>query len=110
MNQVFYDHLTKLEEIKVELGKYRLTSTEREEIFSLADEHLHHRVLDIILQHLPPEKHEVFLHKLHDGPQKPELLDYLKEDIQDIEKLITAEAEKVKKEILAEIKRAQKKL
>lgn len=110
MNKIFYDHLTKIEEVSVELGKYQLTTVEREEIITIIDEHVHHRILDVILEHLPKEKHEVFLHKLHDGPQRPELLDYLKEDISDIEKLIMEEAEKVKKEILAEIKRAQKNL
>jgi hypothetical protein len=37
-------------------------------------------------------------------------LEELKKDVKDIEKLISQEGEKIKKEILAEIKRAQKML
>jgi radical SAM superfamily enzyme len=110
MAKLFYDHLIKIEEVSEELGKYRLTAVEREEILNTIDEHIHHRVLDVILQKLPREKHEVFLHQLHDGPQKLELLEELKKEIKDLEKLIGQEGEKIKKEILAEIKRAQKML
>ena len=104
MAQLFYDHLIKIEEVSKELGKYRLTTVEREEILDTIDEHVHHRVLGVILQKLPKEKHEVFLHKLHDGPHKLELLEELKKDIKDIEKLIRQEGEKIKKEILHEIR------
>jgi hypothetical protein len=110
MAQLFYDHLIKIKEISEELGKYRLTAVEQEEILNTLDEHVHHRVLDVILQKLPKEKHEVFLHKLHDKPHQLELLEELKKDVKDIEKLISQEGEKIKKEILAEIKRAQKML
>ena len=105
--KLFYDHLIVREEIEIELAK--VSSEEREELLRLIEEHLDHRILDVILTHLPKTKHENFLTKFHQAPHDKKLLDYLKKEIEaDIEEKIRAEGEAVKKEILAEIKRAKK--
>lgn len=108
MTKIFYDHLTITEELIFELDGFQIDQIEREEIIRLVDENIHHRVLDIILKKLPKEKHEEFLTKFHNNPGDNKLLDELKKDIADIEKLISEEASKVKKEILKEIKNAQR--
>lgn len=108
MTKIFYDHLTISEEITVELDKYKLDHQEREEIIQLVDENIHHRVLDIILTHLPKEKHHDFLTKFHSAPHDSNLLAYLKKEVENIEEFIICEAKKVKAEILREFKRAQK--
>lgn len=109
MSKIFYDHLVIREEIIQELDKYVLTVEEREELIRLADETLHHQVLNVILSHLPKEKHPEFLTKFHRSPGDETILEYLKvETSVDIEKEIREEAERVKKEILAEIKRSNK--
>lgn len=108
MAKIFYDHLVVREEIIKELDKYEIDAVEREEIVRLSDETLHHHTLDVILRSLPKEKHSDFLHKFHQSPGDEGLLEYLKQEVEDIEKLISIEAKKVKKEILAEIKRSSK--
>lgn len=109
MTKIFYDHLVVREEITTELEKYSLTVDEREELIRLADETLHHHVLNIILTHLPKEKHKEFLTKFHQSPHDEKLLEYLQAELNvDIEGEIKEEAKKVKQEILAEIKRSRK--
>lgn len=107
--KVFYDHLVIREEITEELDRYELTIDEREEIVRLVDETLHHHVLDVILTHLPKEKHQKFLAEFHKAPHDPKLLEDLKNDFSDIEEKISDEAKRIKKELLAEIKRTAKK-
>lgn len=110
MAKIFYDHLIKIEEVTVELDNYELTIEEREEFVSLIDEILHHHTLNVILTHLPKHRHETFLSMFHKEPHKPELLDFLqKETTTNIEEEIKNQAEKVKKDLLAEIKKAQRK-
>ena len=109
MAKIFYDHLVAIEDIVVELDKHELHLEEREELISLADQTLHHHVLDVILTHLPKDKHPEFLEKFHATPHDEKLLEYLKKEIEeDIEMKIKEEAKKVKKEILAEIRRSKK--
>jgi hypothetical protein len=109
MFRLFYDHLVASEEITLELGKCSLEKEERAELWQLADQHLHHRVLDVILRHLPQSKHERFLADFHARPHDKKLLTYLKTEIAaDIETKITAEAKKAKEEILAEIRKAKR--
>lgn len=110
MTKIFYDHLIKIEEVTVELDNYELTLEEREEFVSLIDEILHHHTINVILSHLPKHHHETFLSMFHKEPHNLELLDFLKkETLVNIEEKIKNEAEKVKKEILAEIKKAKRK-
>ncbi len=106
MSKIFYDHLIFFEEITAELDNYQISVEERREISSLADETMHHRILNVILKNLPKEKHEAFVRRLHQAPHDRNLLEDLKKDAADIEKKITAEAKKVRKEIIAEIKKA----
>lgn len=108
MNKIFYDHLIYREEVIAAIDKHKIAVEEREELVQLADETLHHHVLDVILSNLPQEKHEEFLVKFHNTPFDEKLLDYLKKEIADIEEKIATEAKKVKSELLAEIKRAKR--
>lgn len=108
MSKIFYDHLVVREEIIAEIDKHQITIEEKDELVQLVDETLHHHVLDTILSALPKEKHENFLIKFHNTPFDQRLLDYLKNEIGDIEEQIKNVAKKVKTELLAEIKRAKK--
>lgn len=110
MTKIFYDHLTITEEITSTLNSYSMSGDERKELEELIGQTVHHEVLNTILTHLPKEKHEDFLTKFHAAPHDKELLDYLKKEIKiDIEKEIKLQAKKIRKEILEEIKRANKK-
>ncbi len=109
MAKIFYDHLILHEEITAELDVYAVSKTEREELIDLIDQAIHNQVLSLILKHLPHDKHEKFLLDLYHKPHDPALLESLKKDIDALEDKIQAEALKIKKDILAEIKRSQKK-
>ena len=110
MTKIFYDHLTVIEEVTSAFDKYSVPAEEREELEKLIDQTVHHEVLNTILTNLPKEKHEEFLTKFHAAPHDKELLEYLKKEIKiDIEKEISLQAKRIKKELLEEIKRAKKK-
>jgi hypothetical protein len=106
MTKIFYDHLVNIEEVTSQFK--HLTVVEKEELIEIVDENIHHGILDVILKNLSQEKHEEFLIKFHHGPHDPDLLEYLRKDVEDIEKIISDEAVKIKKELLKEIKNAQR--
>lgn len=109
MAKIFYDHLVEIEEVFIELDKFELTKEEKEEFVALIDETLHQQLLNVILSNLPTELQEMFLDQFYKAPYRPELLDFVKEKATiDIEKTIREEALKIKKEILADIKRSKK--
>jgi hypothetical protein len=110
MSKIFYDHLIIREEITAQLDLHKLDPEEREELLQLVDETLHHTTLNVILNHLPKEHHSEFMTKFHSAPYDESLLDYLQQRIpSDIRSEITAQAAKVKKEILTEIKKSRHK-
>lgn len=110
MAKIFYDHLTRYEEFVAELDRYEMAVEEREEIVQLADETIHLRVLDVILTHLPKEKHREFLEKFHGTPHDEKLLEYLSVTAGvDMGTKIKEAAEITKKELLAEVARSKKK-
>ena len=106
--KTFYSHLAYTSEIRAEMDRYQIDVVEKEEIIQLADEHFDQRILHVILTHLPKEKHDDFLEKFHKTPHDKSLLDYLKKDVADIEKLISDEAKAVRDEIIREIKNASR--
>lgn len=108
MAKIFYDHLTLVEEVVVELDKYQLSDDEKEELVRIVDENMHTEVLHTILTLLPKEKHEKFLRDFHSSPGEIRHLEFLKNEIEDVEKEIENVAKRVKREILAEIKRAKR--
>jgi hypothetical protein len=106
MNTVFYDHLLPHQEISEFLDKYPLDSEEKAELLALVDELFHHHTLNVILNHLPQEHHQTFVMNFHQAPFDSQLMAFLKSQISaDIEQAIKTQAERVKKEILTEIKK-----
>ena len=107
MPKVFYDHLIGLEEISLELKGYNLQKEEYDELIGIAGETLHHHVLNIILTHLPKDKHQIFLETFSLTPHDPKLMDFLKnEGLIEIEEKISIQIKKIKTEILNEIARS----
>ncbi len=110
MTKIFYDSLIKIEEVYAEFDEFEMEDEEKNEFLSLIDETFHNRTLDVILSNLPAVKHNAFLESFQKEPFNMELLNFLKREIKDdIEEIIQKEAQKIKKEILLEIKRAKKK-
>lgn len=105
MSKVFYDHLIILEDVDKEIKKSAKTREEREELWGLVDEMVHHRALDTVLDRLPKEDHEEFLDYFHKKPNDEKfLIDYLKNKIgQNIEELLRQQLGELASEILAEM-------
>lgn len=109
MSKIFYDHLIILEEVDRHIKDAVETSGEREELWQVVDEIVHHRVLFCVLDHLPGEHHEEFLGKFHQAPHDESLLNYLSEKIKkNIEELIKQEIGELATELLEEIQERRK--
>lgn len=105
MSSIFYDHFLDLDKIGKEIKAVAKTQEEREELWGIVDELVHHQVLGCIFDHLPREHHEEFLRMFHTTPYDGSLLDYLKNKIKDdIETLIRTEIQNLQTEILEEIR------
>lgn len=105
MSQLFYDHLIVLTELESEIKNVAETEEERNELWQIVDEIIHHRVLGCILDKLPNEHHYEFLSKFHEAPHDEGLINYLKEKIsEDVEKVIRQEVGELAYELLQEIR------
>ena len=105
MSKLFFDRLIGLKKIDKEIKKIAKTPEEREEIWALIDEIIHHKVMGCILDNLPRENHEEFLEMYHKAPHDEEFLfGYLRSKANPkIEELIQQEVGKLDTELLEEI-------
>lgn len=109
MTKIFYDKLIVLDNIEKEIGEFAQTREEKEELWGIVDELVHHKVLGCILDALPRENHKEFLDKFHKAPYDEALMEYLKEKIgKNAEELIRQEIGNLAYEILQEIKNSKK--
>ena len=108
MNRKFYDNLIIRQDLIAELDLHALDPEECDELIEIIDQTFHHHILDLILTHLPRERHEEFLIQFYSAPHNPELLNYLKSHVSDIEDKITTHASQIKSEILSDIRKSKK--
>lgn len=102
----YYDNLILIDEITSELEE----SEDREELINIIHETFHHHILDLVLTHLPRHHHEEFLSLYQQSPHDESILDYINQRIdRDIKLEIQSLAQKLKKEILAEIHKSKSK-
>ena len=106
MSKLFFDDLIEFKEIDKQIKKAVKDSAEREELWLLIDEMIHHKVMGCILGKLPREHHEEFLDLFHKSPHDEELIfKYLRAKIGDnIESLIRQEIGDLSSDLLKEIK------
>lgn len=104
MSKLFFDHLVELKKIDKEIRKVAKTPEEREELWALVDEIVHHKVLGCILDKLPRQHHEEFLDMYHKSPHDEELIiGYLRGKVgEDIEDSIKQEIGSLATELLEE--------
>jgi 3-dehydroquinate dehydratase len=105
MSKLFFDHLVEMKKIDKEIRKIAKTPEEREEIWALVDEMVHHKVMGCILDKLPRPHHEEFLEIYHKSPHDEELLfGYLKTKTGgDMKDSIKKEIDVLNEELLKEI-------
>jgi hypothetical protein len=106
MSKLFFDNLIDLKEIDKQIKEVVEDSNEREELWVLVDEMVHHKVMGCILDKLPRQHHEEFLGLFHKSPHDEEaIFKYLKAKIGDnIESLIRQEIGDLSTDLLKEIK------
>ncbi len=106
MSKLFFDHLIELKEVDKQIKKVAKTKEEREELWALVDEIVHHKVMGCILDKLPRAHHEEFLDLFHKSPHDEELLfTYLRAKVgSNIESLIKQEIGDFSAGLLEEIK------
>ncbi len=106
MSKLFFDHLLDLKEVDKQIKKVAKTPEEREELWGLIDEIVHHKVMGCVLDNLPREHHEEFLGIFDASPHDEDLLfTYLRKKVGDnIESLIKQEIGGLASELLEEIK------
>lgn len=104
MSKIFYDHLIKANEIENLIKNSASTPEEREELWSIVDEIIHHKVLGCILDKLPKDFHLEFLNRFHKSPYDEGLIIYLNEKLDgDIEIIIREKIRLLIEEIVSEI-------
>ena len=104
MSKIFYDHLIIFEKLDSLIKESCETCEEKEELWNLIDEIIHHRVLGCVLDKLAEEYHYEFLTKYHSFPFDDDLFSFADQLVEDnLEKVISREIEDLEKEIIEEI-------
>ena len=107
MGKHFYSHIIETSTLTLELGEMDLSKEERRHLIDLAENNIHHAILDAILSELSEENKKIFLSHLaaedHDKVWK-----HLRKNIDNIEEKIKKTAEDLKKELHKDIKEAKK--
>ncbi len=95
MSKIFYENFVVLEKIEEFIESSSMSNDEKEELWKIVNEIVHHRVMGCVLENLPREHHDEFLTKAKDSPHDTTLIDYLEE------KTGNKISEKIKEEIAA---------
>lgn len=93
------------------IKKYASNTEEKEELWKIIEEIVHHRIVGCVLDNLDRKHHEEFLQKINDSKSFDEdLMSYIKSrSSKDIEKEIQRELEIVEIEILQDVNPFEKK-
>ena len=104
MSKVFFDHLVNIDSLAVVIKENVETAEEREELWNLVDEIIHHQVMGCIFDYLPQAHHAEFVEKLAEAPYDESLISYLNGKIKtNIEEQIQYEVQKIIDEIIQEL-------
>lgn len=105
MSILFFDRLLVLDEVDQEIKAKAKTAEEREELWGLVDEIVHHRLMGCVLDRLPAQNRPEFLARFNKAPHDEGLFKFLTEKIgEDIEEFLKKEIGLLKSEILHEIR------
>lgn len=104
MSKLYYDHLIDLGELESYIKSVAQTLEEKQELWQIVDELVHHKIMECVLDQLDEEFHGEFLRKFHEAPHDETLIEYLTQKIKnsDIEDLIRNQATTLTSEIQSE--------
>ena len=108
MGKHFYSHIIETSTLSVELGEMDLSKEERRHLIELAENNIHHAILDAILSELSEEDKKIFLHHLSKDDHD-KVWEHLRQKIENIEEKIKNAAESIKKELHRDIREAKSK-
>jgi len=98
---LFYDKLTVLKGVDKKIKKLTPVNDERQELWQMVEEIIHHKVLGCCLTHLPNEHHHEFLEMFHARPHDIKLLEYLDtKSKKNMKKIIKEEIKNLTKDLL----------
>lgn len=105
MSILFYDHLIDKRQLHIHVESLEAPEEKKGKLKQLIDDILHSKLIHFVLDKLPSKKHKTFLSKLESTPYDPQLLEYLKEHIdEEIERQLQEEFARIEKLILKDIK------
>lgn len=109
MSRLFWDEIIDTKDLEKKVSALSRSSEEKQELWALVDEIIHHKVIGCILDKLPPEHHEEFLEHFSQKPHDPKIWEMLKaKATHDIEIFIIKEVRDLADEILNYIETPKK--
>jgi hypothetical protein len=99
----FYSYHVEIDSIIIEIEPLPIKDHEKKHLIELAESQVHHAILDSILSELSGEDRKTFLSHIN-SKNHEKTWKFLNSILKDAEKKITAAANKIKKELLADIK------
>jgi hypothetical protein len=104
MSKLFFDHLLELKQIDKKIKEVSKTPEEREELWRIVDEIIHHKIMGCVLDNLPIEHHHEFLEIFHGNPHSQKIIfDYLKtKGLGNFEELLKGEIVAWEKDLIKE--------
>jgi hypothetical protein len=104
MSRLFYDNLLDFDRVKKEINSITDSIEEKEELWGLVDEIIHHRLLTCVLDNLDSNFHVEFIEYYHTKPHDSGINIFLKKYIgKDFESLLIRELDNIKKELLSNL-------
>ena len=106
MSKLFFDHLVVLEGVEAEIKKRSSSKEERVELEKIVDEITIHKVLEKVLDNLPPDHYEEFLGLFHKCPHdEVAIFGYLNDKAgKNIEEKLKEDLKDLDREILKELR------
>jgi len=105
---IFYQKYIFIENLITELHQLDLSDVERQHLASLIDSSLHHAILDEILSNLSESDKKEFLHQLNQDPENDQLMEFLKQKVDNIEEKIARVSEELVKEMHKDLKESKR--
>ncbi len=106
MNQLFYSHLVPEEDVIDQLEQYQLSDEEKLELTDLILQMFDHRIMEVILIHLPPEHHDELTRRMSLAPDDITIMVFIKTHAPSIEEEIQQAGKNLKVELQAVLNQA----
>jgi ribonucleotide reductase alpha subunit len=101
MSTLFFDKLIVLDKLDHHIKNKYESNEERQELWQMVEEIIHHKVMGCCLDHLPKEHHNEFLDLFHKSPYDENLLKFLSDKTKkDMKKIIKDEIKLLTKDLL----------